>query len=114
MAFKKDKAAEVKTSEIVSSTETAKVTIVAEPKKKAEKTKKPAEKKAVAVSEPNVYIEFDGKQVLVKDVLAQITAAFKEAHKRTAINSLDVYIKPDEGAAYYVVNEKADGEKIDL
>ncbi len=116
MAIKKVKSTEAPAAESsIAAVEAVIETPVAETKKKVVKTKKSTEKKVASTSsEPNVYIEFNGKQVLVKDVIAQVTAAYKAAHKRTAINTMDIYLKPDESAAYYVINEKADGEKIDL
>ena len=35
------------------------------------------------------------------------------AHKRTPITSLKLYLKPEENAAYYVINEKDTG-KVDM
>ena len=40
-------------------------------------------------------------------------AQFKAAHKRTPITSLKLYLKPEENAAYYVINEKDTG-KVDI
>lgn len=78
--------------------------------------KKPAAKKAPAKKEAsvktNVVVEFYGKQIIAKDVVAACEAAYK-AENKTAVKSIDVYVKPEDNAAYYVVNAKVAG-KIDL
>lgn len=90
----------------------------AAPKKAAEKkpaAKKPAAKKAPAKkAEPktNVVVEFYGRQIIAKDVVDACKAAYK-AENKDAIKSIDVYVKPEDNAAYYVVNAKVSG-KIDL
>ncbi len=85
------------------------------PAKKAA-AKKPAAKKAPAKKEAsvktNVVVEFYGKQIIAKDVVAACEAAYK-AENKTAVKSIDVYVKPEDNAAYYVVNAKVAG-KIDL
>lgn len=73
----------------------------AAPAKKAP-AKKPAAKKAEPKSK--VVVEYMGAQILAKDVLAAATKAFTKANKGVAIKTIDLYIKPEEGAAYYVVN----------
>lgn len=85
----------------------------AAPKKTAEK--KPATKKAPAKkAEPktNVVVEFYGRQIIAKDVVAACEAAYK-AENKEAVKSIDVYVKPEDNAAYYVVNSKVSG-KVDL
>ncbi len=81
--------------------------------KAAAKTTKTAKTAKEAVSQ-NVYIQFAGKEVktgeLVEQVKAQWTA---EGHRVSSIKSLEVYVKPEDNAAYYVVNGKENG-KVDL
>ncbi|MCD8328207.1 MAG: DUF6465 family protein [Ruminococcus sp.] len=99
----------------------AKTTAKKTPAKTAAKTaskapaKKPAAKKAPAKkAEPkkNVVVEFYGKQIIAKDVVDNCIAAYK-AENKEAVKSIDVYVKPEDNAAYYVVNAKVSG-KIDL
>ena len=81
--------------------------------KAAAKTTKTAKTAKEAVSQ-NVYIQFAGKEVktgeLVEQVKAQWTA---EGHRVSSITSLEVYVKPEDNAAYYVINGKENG-KVDL
>ena len=108
MALKKVKPAVEK--EVVAAAKTAEA-VNKEPAAKAKAAAKVAKPKS---AEPNVYIEFEGKQVLVSDIIAQATAAFKAANKKAAIKSLNIYVKPDEAAAYYVVNDNPVDDKINL
>lgn len=82
-----------------------------EPATKKETTAKKTTKKATEVE---VYIQFAGNQVVEKDIEDRIKAAFvAEGHKESAIKSLKIYVKPEENAAYYVINEDNVG-RIDL
>lgn len=77
--------------------------------------KKPAAKKSSAKkAEPktNIVVEFYGRQIIAKDVVSACEAAYK-AENKEAIKSIDVYVKPEDNAAYYVVNAKVSG-KVDL
>ena len=98
--------------------------VVKEETKKAaeavkEETKKVTKKAAAAakkVSAPDasVYVEFYGKQIAAKNVLEQALNAYKANHK-DAVKSIEIYVKPEENAAYYVVNgQGSDDFKIEL
>lgn len=54
--------------------------------------------------EKNVVVEFGGRQVAAEDVLAQAEKAYAETHPGTVIKSIELYISPEQNAAYYVVN----------
>ena len=102
--------------------EAPKAEVKAEAPKAAEKAPKAAKapaakKETVKKAEPktNVYVEFGGKQVAAKDVLAAAKKAFTKAHKDVAIKTIDIYVNAEQGAAYYVVNgEGSDDYKIEL
>lgn len=82
--------------------------------------KKPAAKKASAkkavtkteVKKENVILQFAGKEVEIDAVIASAKADFK-ANNKGCLRSINVYVKPDENAAYYVVNGKTTG-KVEL
>lgn len=96
--------------------------VKAEPEKaevKAEAPKKaPAAKKAPAKKvEPkaSVVIEYAGNQIVAKDVLAAAIKAFKKDNKSVTIKTIEVYVKPEENVAYYVVNgEGSENYKVSL
>ena len=96
------KAAEVKTAEDV--------------KKADEPAVKEAVKETVKPEiEKRVVVEFGGRQVAAKDVLAQAEKAYAKSHPGTVIKSMELYISPEQNAAYYVVNgEGSDDFRIDL
>ena len=69
---------------------------------KAAPAKKPAAKKAEPAAA--VHFQFDGKDLVAKDVLDQAVKAYKSTHKGVEIKTIELYIVANEGAAYYVVN----------
>lgn len=82
----------------------------AAPKKTA--AKKPAAKKEVKSS---VVIEYAGKQIVAKDVLEAAKNSYESMNKGAAIETIEIYVKPEENAAYYVVNgEGSDQYKVIL
>ena len=95
------------------------------PAKKAAAPKKPAAPKTAAktvkAAKPaketvsqNVYVQFAGKEVKTEELAEQVKAIWTaEGHRASAIKSLEIYVKPDDMAAYYVINGKDNG-KIDL
>ena len=72
-------------------------------KKAAAKTtaaKKTTAKKEIKV---NAFVEYYGKQVEEKDIIASVKKAWTSTGKKVGdIKSMDLYIKPEEGAVYYV------------
>ena len=80
---------------------------------KAAPAKKPAAKKAEPAAA--VHFQFDGKDLVAKDVLDQAVKAYKSTHRGVEIKTIELYIVANEGAAYYVVNgEGNDDFKIML
>jgi hypothetical protein len=79
--------------------------------KAAETTVKKA---AAAVKKvEDVFVQYGEKEVKVAEVVEAAKAAFKEANGRKAIKTVQVYVKPEESAAYYVINSEFTG-KVDL
>ena len=85
----------------------------AEAPKKAAKTTKTVKTAKETVSQ-NVYVQFDGKEVKTEELVEQVKAIWTgEGHRASSIKSLEVYVKPGDAAAYYVINGKDTG-KIEL
>lgn len=84
-------------------------------KAKAEKAVKKAAPKAETTTEaaPVVYVQYMGAEENVEDLVASAKAAFAAEHSRTKVTDLKLYVKPEERAAYYVINEKFAG-RIDF
>lgn len=67
------------------------------------KTARKATKKAVQ-PEATVMIQYAGKEIIAKEVLEAATKAFQAANEGVVIENIQIYIKPEEGVAYYAVN----------
>lgn len=80
--------------------------IKASVEKKAPAKKAPA-KKTTAKKDIKVkaVVEYYGKQVEEKDMIAAVKKAWTKSGRKVAdIKTIDLYIKPEEGAVYYVIN----------
>ena len=87
----------------------------AEVKTEAEKEeKKPAAKKAPEKDTAKLFIEFGGNKFAADEIVEKCKAAYKADNSRKQVRSIEVYVKPEDNKAYYVVNGKADGLYIDL
>ncbi len=83
--------------------------------KKAEPAKKTAAKKAAKTEKPavtqNIYVQFAGNEILTSDLVARVTEDWVAlGHRASSIKSLDLYVKPEDMAAYYVINGKDSGK----
>lgn len=58
-------------------------------------------------------VEFFGNQFSVDEIIERAQKAYKNENKSKTITDIKVYIKPEDNAAYYVVNDNSAG-KIDL
>ena len=59
----------------------------------------------------NVVVEFNGTQRKVDEIVDKIKNEWVAAgHRLSSIKSLDVYIKPEDYTAYYVINGKVTGK----
>ena len=87
----------------------------AAPKKAAAKTTTTKTAKTVKeAASQNVYIQFAGKEVKTEELVEQVKALWTaQGHRVSSIKSLEVYVKPEDAAAYYVINGKENG-KIEL
>ena len=85
------------------------------PAKKAATTEKKAPaKKATAKAETVITLEFGDYTAVMSTVEEKVKAQIvAEGVKASSIKSLNIYVKPFENAAYYVVNGDVTG-KVDL
>ncbi len=90
-----------------------KTAVAAKEAPKAEKKAKEV-KNAAAKTEAtgvNVVVEFNGTQRKVDEIVDKIKNEWVAAgHRLSSIKSLDVYIKPEDYTAYYVINGKVTGK----
>jgi len=69
----------------------------------AGKTVKEAGKQVASAVIPEVYVEMNGRQYVCADTVERCKADFRASHAG-AVRSCRVYIKPEDGMAYYVIN----------
>ena len=116
MATKKVNATEAKET-VKTAAKTAAKTTTKAATKAATKVAEKAETKTAAVKKTvkkaaakkdmkvNSFVEFAGKQVDEKTIVADIKKEWTKAgHRIGEIKTLDIYIKPEEEKAYYVIN----------
>lgn len=118
---------EIKTETTVPKAEEVKAEVKAEVKEEAKKApakKEPAKKAPAKKATPvkaakaeiktALYVQFAGNEVTEADIIDKVKAAYvAEGHKESAIKEINLYVKPEEYAVYYVINDKAIG-KVDL
>lgn len=83
----------------------------------AKKPRKPRAKKDDKKDTPilSTVVQVGDAEYDITDITAKAYKAFKSVHKRKVVTDFCVYVKPEEGAAYYTVNgEGAPEYKIDL
>ena len=75
-------------------------------KKAATTTKKAAAtaEKVVKAVVPEVYVQFQGREVAVSELVEKAKAAYK-AENKGVIRGLKLYVKPEDNACYYVVGD---------
>ncbi|HAI92562.1 MAG TPA: hypothetical protein DCM21_08560 [Butyrivibrio sp.] len=92
----------------------AKKTEVKEEAKKAPAKKATPAKAVKAEIKTALYVQFAGNEVTEADIIDKVKAAYvAEGHKESAIKEINLYVKPEEYAVYYVINDKAIG-KVNL
>ena len=77
-------------------------------KAKAEKTPV-VRRRAAKKAEVKLYVQYQGKQMSQEEMVEAVKAAWTGA----AIETLELYVKPEDGAVYYVINGAESG-KVDF
>ena len=106
--------------EDVKVTETAKVVKEAEVAKATKATKAPAKKAAAKTTakkeavKSQYIVQYQNNEVELEKIEERVKAQFvSEGHKAGTIKKINVYVKPEEYSAYYVINDKFSG-RVDL
>lgn len=68
------------------------------------------EKKRAENLKPQVVIQFQDTETDMEALIEAAKADFRSSKKRTLITDMRLYIKPEENAAYYVINETHTGK----
>lgn len=84
---------------------------------KAQTSAKAAVKKAAAKAEikETVYLQYLGKEINKDSVVARVKDIWTQelGNKASELKSVTLYLKPEENAAYYIVNDEVTG-RIDI
>ncbi|MDD2957916.1 MAG: DUF6465 family protein [Lachnospiraceae bacterium] len=109
-----------KTAEVVAKTEKAAAKTEKAAEKavvKTEKAVKTAVKKTTAAAKKTivkeqVYLQYLGKEISKDDIMKQVKEIWTKQLKKKAaeMKSVTIYLKPEENAAYYVINEEETGK----
>ena len=76
--------------------------------KKTEPAAKSTGKPAAAVCVPAVYVQYENRQYDCAELVERCKADFQSKHKAGVISACRLYIKPEDGMVYYVINEIED------
>ena len=81
------------------------------PEEKAAAAEVRAAEKAKADNlKPELFIQYQGDEIDLGALVEAAKADFHTSKKRTLVTGLKLYVKPEEGMAYYVINEKNEGK----
>lgn len=59
----------------------------------------------------DAYVEYYGKQVSEKEIVDSVKQAWKKSgHKVGDLKTMELYIKPEDGTVYYVINGDETGD----
>ena len=81
--------------------------------KKAAAQVRATEKAKADNLKPAYVLQYQEAEISLDDLAEAAKAAFRAEKKRTLVTDLKLYIKPEEYAAYYVVNGMFSG-KLDM
>ena len=71
---------------------------------KARKSTKAPARRGRPPLAPELYVEIGTTQYNITDIIDRAKADYRTTHK-VGVQSCKVYVKPEEGAAYYVINK---------
>jgi len=83
--------------------------MTAEEKAASAKARAGEKKKAEAMA-PTLTLQYGGRDVDVRALVQAAKDDFKANHKRVLLTELNLYLKPEDGALYYVANGSVQGK----
>ena len=87
-------------------------TVKAAAEKGTSEAAKATKKTAAKIRKPEIstYVQFMGMEVNAEDLARKAEVEFHEQHEDVVAKKLDLYVKPEDHAAYYVVNGEYTGK----
>lgn len=108
---KVEKAVEKTTEKVAEKAAEVKADVKETVKKTTAKAAKAAKKEPV---KPEIIVQYQNSEVDTATIEERVKAQFvAEGHKAGFIRKLNIYIKPEEYSAYYVINDRFSG-RVDL
>ena len=110
----KGKASEVKANKKAAVATAQTAAVKPEAVKKEEPKKEEVKQEETMV--PELFIQYyddpaGEQEANINDIVEKVKAAYvAEGHRESSIKSLKVYLKPQEWKAYYVINNKIEGQ----
>lgn len=89
--------------------ETAELTVTSA-KETAKKVKEETRKYAAKKAEKKIVLQYAGKEIGEDALMDRITAEFTAVEPEVTVKKIFVYLKPEDGAAYYVINDQYTGK----
>lgn len=69
-----------------------------------------AEKAKAENLKPELVLQYQGAETDLTALAEAAKAEFRALHKRTRVTELKIYVKPEDQAAYYVINGTFEGK----
>lgn len=81
---------------------------------KKETAKKTATKATKSSTSTEIIVQYQNNEVEIEIIKERVKTQFvSEGHRASSIKQMNIYVKPEEYSAYYVVNGKFSG-RVDL
>lgn len=81
------------------------------PEQKAAAAKlRAAEREKAENMRPELFLQFQENDVNIADLVEAAKADFHKSKKRTLVTDMKLYVKPEDGMAYYVINDDYTGK----
>ncbi len=108
---------EVKAAEVKAVATTAEAVKEEAPKaetKTAAKTTKTTKTTKAKETKVSVTVEFNNKNTSIDAVVEAVKEAYKAEGNKDAVETVELFVQPENNVAYYVVNGKAEGKSVNL
>lgn len=69
-----------------------------------------AEKEKADNLRPDIFVQYQDGEVDMAALVEAARADFRKTKKRTLVTAMRIYFKPEESAAYYVINDNYEGK----
>jgi hypothetical protein len=70
----------------------------------------------ITATEEKIFLQYEGREIVVDNILEKVRQEFiLGGHNAADIKSIRLYIKPQENAAYYIINNQVNNDnKVSL